>query len=96
MNATICIGNSDDKLTQLEWARFQRSVQAEMELRYPIRFAGTSLPNVTWQNACWVVEVGDDALHLKAVLAVLARDFKQDSIALMLGEPEFIEPKETL
>jgi hypothetical protein len=100
---TIGIGNSDNRLTQGEWADFQRRVQSEIvERRYSIHFAGASHPDVAWQNACWVIETPYSEQYLDNVdfaqdiydfLSVIARDFRQDSIALTIGNTLLVKPK---
>lgn len=94
MNATICIGNTDDKLTQMEWANYVEAVSLLITIsNYDIYFAGFSNPTKPWQNACWVINVGDDELYLKKQLSIIARRFRQDSIAVILGTTEFVKPE---
>jgi hypothetical protein len=90
----VSIGNSDDKLTQREWADFQTSVDAALNV-YVSRMHGhwASLPDAAWQNACWCVEVGErDVPPLRRALAKAATDYRQDSIAWAVAETEFIGP----
>jgi hypothetical protein len=90
-SATIQIGNSDDKLTQSEWSEFVSAVQdLIMDLQYNVHFHGCSIGSAPWQNACWVVELTNDGRELKRMLARLAFDYQQDSIALTIGEVQFI------
>lgn len=58
INTLIQVGNSDDRLTQEEWARFL------MELRDLLQRGGIQIhgewyakPDVPWQNANWSVEI---------------------------------------
>jgi hypothetical protein len=95
----ISIGNSDDKLTQVEWSHFcQETTLAVIGYAGKVHGRWFSLPDSRYQNACWCVEFdyatgGDDnAAALKEELAVLARECKQDSIAWAeVKETEFIK-----
>lgn len=85
----IMIGNSDDKLTQAEWAEFVAGIdgwigyvtdleQGQLHGRW---FAA---PDVPWQSACWCVEItGGETIvdRLKAGLCGEAETYRQDSIA---------------
>ena len=95
MTSTILIGNSDNKLSQQEWSQFCGAV-AECVEAYAatVEFSGHSLGPAPWQNACWVfTETADPPRPgLRRVLAHLAEQFRQDSIALIAGNTEFIVP----
>lgn len=81
--AYISIGNSDDKLTQIEWATFYRRTNlAIRDFAQAIHGQWVSEPASAWQNACWCAEI--DRRHvgvLKAELRQLAGEYRQDSIA---------------
>jgi hypothetical protein len=80
----ISIGNSDDKLTQREWSAFMmRTHLAIQDRATTIHGAWYSPPGVEWQNACWCAELRSSARseQLKDSLRLLAREFRQDSIA---------------
>jgi hypothetical protein len=88
----ISIGNSDDKLTQRDWSTFLVEtdiVLADREVRRDaayqvLRRHGNwrSLPDDPWQNACWCVEVEDNAKEeLQDELRQIAQSYGQDSIA---------------
>lgn len=87
MIAYISIGNSDDKLTQAEWAEFQRetaSILHGVELMSDGRIHGTwvSLPTDPWQNACWCIDLRTyDPDLLKKRLQILAAKYRQNCIA---------------
>lgn len=91
----ISIGNSDDKLTQEDWARFVGLVRGIVKTE-----AGTvhgewmSLPDSRWQNACWCVEVPDSKRDgLRESLAGAAHYARQDSIAWAeVASVDFITP----
>jgi hypothetical protein len=96
----ITIGNTDDKLTQPEWAQFVSDVGAAVS-----RVAGlpggamhgawTSGNHLPWQNACWCLEMPAVYAHvemLKSRMGQLARRYGQDSIAWAESETQFITP----
>jgi hypothetical protein len=79
----ISIGNSDDELTQKEWADYCFEVQEAVELwgsqTHGVWF---SLPSTPWQNGCWCFEIEDSKInHMKRRLEVLAKNFRQDWIS---------------
>jgi hypothetical protein len=93
--AFIGIGNSDDKLSQREWVAFQIDIrQAIQDTRSTIHGDWTSFPDSIFQNACWCVELDDEAVpEFKGVLAALAVEYKQDAIAWnQIARTEFIGP----
>lgn len=88
----ISIGNSDDKLSQRQWAEFYSNVA--MRLHFPwtdtldqnpvkeVHGQWASEPASQWQNACWCVDLAEnDPEPLKKMLRFLAAQFGQDSIA---------------
>ena len=103
----ISIGNSDDKLSQADWARyFSITARVVQGLASEVYGQWVSEPASAWQNACWCVAV-DDAeevvnVHgetvrrvdwLKVRLAEIAADHRQDSIAWAEAPvTEFIGP----
>lgn len=97
--AYISIGNSDDKLTQAEWHRYWRAVSIAVHRASDAQGGAVhgqwmSQPADQWQNACWALQLPNDAAsveHLKMRLAELADDFQQDSIAWAVApDTEFI------
>lgn len=89
---TIGIGNSDDKLTQLEWSSFIQSINAIVEKNaHEVHFTGFSIPTAIWQNACWVFEVSDERVEkIKAEIHKVRRGFRQDAVAWIEGTTERI------
>lgn len=91
---TICvqIGNSDDKLCQKTWSDFCESIRSIIGARGQIHFSGCSEGSRPWQNLC-VVAVVDEAYldNIRRLLSRTAKQFSQDSIALLCGETEFVE-----
>lgn len=90
--AVIQIGNSDNKLTQGNWANFVASMRHEISRHvYRIHFQGGSGWDAPWQNACWVCEVRPDQVQpLRDVVAKVRGQYEQDSAAVVFGETEFI------
>ncbi len=93
----ITIGNSDDKLTQAEWAAFHmRSHEQIHEYASHIHGVWTSGSTSMWQNACWCVEVHRGVMPtLKNHLTRLAREYRQDSIAWAEADVEFLTTSAT-
>lgn len=90
----ISIGNSDDKLTQAEWAEFYAATNfAIRDDAHVVHGQWLSGPVSPWQNACWCVEVPDrNAFRLRQRLADLAHTYRQGSIAWAEATTEFIGP----
>lgn len=84
MIAYVSIGNSDDKLTQRDWALFYSDTAVLLQ-RHASTIHGqwASEPASAWQNACWCIEVNSatKAEYIKAELVGLAGRYRQDSIA---------------
>lgn len=93
--AVIQIGNSDDKLPQKTWSNFVLDVQSVIQVNMlTTHFSGTSASSAPWQNACWVVEIPNPVDYilreLREELGVLAEKYEQNSIALTIGDTEFV------
>lgn len=88
----VSIGNSDDKLSQRDWAEFARYVKITMrEHCEEIHGEWYSLPCSPWQNACVVGEVHDDRVEaLRSELSTLRATYGQDAVAWLAGSTEFI------
>lgn len=97
----VSIGNSDDKLTQVQWSQFYETVDEEIRAAVEdsvgtIFGAWTSDTTDPWQNACWAFTFGhrtpDEARDwLRGRLGLYAQNWRQDTIAWTEGTPEFIE-----
>jgi hypothetical protein len=87
---TIQIGNTDDKLTQKQWAEFIRGIDIYLSgSKY--WFFGTSTGDKEWQNACWVVEIEDyEYARVKRLMGNIGKEYGQDSVAWTVGKTEFI------
>lgn len=84
---TIQTGNSDNKLTQQEWASFVKLLKETISLHAKIiHFFGGSSTWESWQNVAWVIEVHESDLEpLKTVVTELREHFRQDSVAWTEG-----------
>ena len=96
----ISIGNSDDKLSQMQWGKFYRKVDLTLQgyrnFNGQIHGRWVSQSTDYWQNACWCIEIQDyQAAGLREELRLLAAQFNQDSIAWAPApETEFLSPPE--
>jgi hypothetical protein len=88
----IQIGNTDDKLSQPEWASFYEQVDRLVELMtVRVHFAGASASTQPWQNACWVAEIkAGEATTLERSLEPIRIRYRQDSIAVTYGTTRFV------
>ena len=83
MDVLIEIGNSDDKLSQIDWSGFCDEVSEELLLAstqvYGVWY---SIPNSAYQNAAWHVNLsGPYVKSVKQELRHIAHKYNQDSIA---------------
>lgn len=102
MIVTFAIGNSDDKLTQQEWAAFLGEVHTlaaqvvHTHVGVVVQFMGYSAPGAPWQNALWAIELPDDPDPREALrgrLKVLAGRYRQDAVAWWeSGRTEMLTP----
>lgn len=101
MALTIGIGRNvkSEPMRTRDWEQFRAAVDASLYDRklHPV-FYGTGIGEYMGEledSACWVVAEYSDAQVelLRHDLARLAQYFGQDSIALTIGETEFIEAR---
>lgn len=93
ITATILIGNSDDKLSQRQWSDFVADIHKIVEFfSTDIHFFGAPPSFVQWQNAAIVFETNDEKeiILLKRSLVSIKKKYNQDSIALVVGQTEYI------
>lgn len=93
MTITIQIDNSDDKLTQQEWAAYCQDILSCVKIQeFEIHFYGCSFGALPWQNACWILvpTARTNLEEFKVALTLVRKDFKQDSLAWSEGETRFI------
>lgn|SRR3982751_7044231 len=87
------IGNSDDKLTQKQWASFtDEFVQTVTDLSEQFFGVWYSESTSEYQNMCVAFEIGEGAeRELRGQLTRLRTDYFQDSIAWAeVPQTEFI------
>ena len=91
-NVVISIGNSDNRLTQQEWFHYVDEVSWLIsKSKAHVHFFGASENYKPWQNVAWWIEINDfELLHLKIHLKNVREYYKQDSVAMLEGETEFI------
>lgn len=98
MSTFIAIGNSDNRLTQQEWAEYVEAVASLVisdDFVSDVHFAGFSPPHSAYQTGLWCVVVRDDQRYrLRSLLMAAAREFNQDSIAWTDGKTEFLEARD--
>lgn len=96
MTVYVSIGNSDDGLSQKQWAQYWRSVY-ELVLSFATEVHGAWLSSASseHQNACWCFELEEDAAPIvRERLAMFAGRFAQDSIAWAVADKiDFIKAK---
>lgn len=93
----VCIGNSDDKLSQEGWSSFFTHVRQLID-QYSDQVYGVwcSLPAEPWQNACFGFSVSDPDMreYIRTRLAHLAWEYRQDWISWTEAETEIVESRE--
>jgi hypothetical protein len=92
----VTIGNSDDKLTQQQWAFFCAEVNQRVRtLALEVYGAWYSLPNADFRNACWGMLLDEESfIKLQQDLALSCRAWEQESIAFAVARVKFISGKE--
>lgn len=96
----VSIGNSDDKLPQKRWKEFQKDLEKLVQDLFfleELKVYGIwhSSPVSQFQNMCLAVgELTEETSEaLKASLAILAKEYDQDSIAWAeVLATEFVRP----
>ena len=88
----VLIGNSDNRLTQQQWAAYVRDVGTALQLlRATTYFSGGPGYAEPYQNACWVAAVQTRRLSLlRDRLTEIRQLYRQDSVAWLAGETEFL------
>lgn len=90
----VSIGNSDDKLSQVDWSAFVKRVLRLVRMHGGVVHGEWySLPHHRFQNACICFDlIPGSGERIKAKLAEIAAEYRQDSIAWAAAETEFIAP----
>lgn len=93
--AYVSIGNSDDKLSQADWAEFHAAVDAVIRRVAEVHGAWVSPSTDPWQNACWCIDVtGVSTTWLRNRLVNFALAYQQESIAWAeVQQTEFLRPE---
>jgi len=90
----ISIGNSDDKLSQVQWHSFCFDL-AQLCMDYEACRHGTwfSASDSMYQNMCICIELPAERVTLlRGELQGLAIRYNQDSIAMATAETELVTP----
>lgn len=85
-SVAIMAGNSDNMLTQQEWATFVDQLDTLVRFRAnaTVHFFGGPPTTASRQNVCWVVELHHlEWERLKPALATLRAAFRQESLAVV-------------
>ena len=89
----ITIGNSDDKLTQIEWSNFIYDIE-DLIRRAALEIFGVwfSSPDTIFQNACFSFSPSVDFIedNFEEQLKIIKTKYRQDSIAVVSGKVKFI------
>lgn len=90
--AAIQIGNSDDKLSQSDWSKFVEQMRfAVADSADALHFFAASEGSSPWQNACWVIEIDEGEIaSFLCEIERIRKNYKQDSVAVLIGKAEFI------
>ena len=88
----LSIGNSDDKLTQIEWSSFVVEIITRVVSIGHTHGAWYSLPHTAYQNACWCLEFDNvaDLAEAREVATEIRKKWRQDSVAWATASTEFI------
>jgi len=89
---TILIGNTDNKLTQEAWYNYVKDIEfIVLTTAVSLEFFGGPAGWERWQNVAWVMITEESKLDdLREKLKVVGKTYLQDSIAIVVGETEFI------
>lgn len=91
-HVVVSIGNTDNKLTQQEWAEFVEAFRMVIA-RYQDRvyFFGGPSNWSPWQNVACLVEIAPiDVGDFKLDLVEVRKKFKQDSVYVMTGDGRYL------
>ena len=92
ISVVVLIGNSDDKLSQKDWNYFVANVKDIIWIfEKETHFIGSSDPFSEYQSGCFVFVIEENQLNaLKERLLITRQRYKQDFVALIVGNTEFI------
>lgn len=90
LQMAISIGNSDDRLTQVEWAKYVADVDiAVRTFAIKTHFFGAPPNNMPWQNILWLVDIDDPTTLIEEVTRI-RKEYRQDFAYILVGEGQFI------
>lgn len=89
---TIGIGNSDNRLSQAEWASYVKEVRSCVKaFAHKVHFDGGTNWDSPRQSACFVAEVPPRSSEpLAQSLQDIRRTYLQDSVAVTFGTTELV------
>jgi hypothetical protein len=88
---TVSIGNSDNKLTQVEWSEFVQEVHTAIKNIGKIHFFGGASNWEPWQNAAWIFEIENKFTNIfMAHLADIRKKYNQESAFFMCADGLFV------
>ena len=92
MLISIQAGNSDNKLTQQEWAEFIVELGSLVRAyATALHFFGGSETYARWQNVCWVAEIPSGCFdELVSDIVQIRKLHRQDSVCILAGEALFV------
>lgn len=93
MTVHVAIGNSDDRLTQQEWAQYYAQVDSTVRAYADTVYGAWVSPSTSpYQNACWAFEPEPDfdAVLFKRSLWRTAKKWDQWGIAVNESVTEFV------
>ena len=88
----ICVGNSDNKLSQQGWYSFYSDINYIIE-QYPhtLHFFGGPPTHLPYQNVLWMFEIREEYIEkLKKEVKEVRETFGQDSAFVMVSDGEFV------
>lgn len=93
MHLAISIGNTDNKLSQVEWSEFVDKINLLIsDLSYVrTHFFGGAQTWAPWQNVAWLLELENGSPEpLLERLIVLRKQFSHDSVFILVGNGDLI------
>lgn len=88
----IVVGNSDNKLSQIDWSDFVGDIRNAIEKTdATVHFFGGASTWEQWQNVAWVIDAKQESIdwllfHIKEI----RERHQQDSAFVMIGDGMFI------
>ncbi len=88
----VCIGNTDNKLTQQEWFAFSNEINLILN-QYPhtLHFFGGPPTHSPYQNVLWMFEIEEKYIkEIKDKVKKIREMFWQNSVLTMVDDGEFV------